>query len=385
MFIHGRIPSCRCLLAAALAPATLGLAAAASPAQTWTPTGRTGSSFVGAGPLSPDLQQITHNYTSLTETHDLIQVSVPATTIPSASDSAQLDAVPSLTGMFLAIIGQSLRGPIPCPSGCSGSVYSNTTQHDQWTFTLTQPACYELRASITLFNDSGLTAGQGFQFLSDSATIVSGTLDATGSQQFSRSGTLPPGTYTVAISGQADGNGAPRSANYSHWVSISLGPPTISTQPASVAACRNGAADFSVAAAGTGLSYQWQLETSPNNWINANNGGLPYNGGTIIASGVTTSQLHLSLNVLPGAPSIRFRCVVSNACATGGVPSDPATLTIGGGCPADFNCSGFLSVQDIFDFLGAWFAGDPRADFNGVGGVTVQDIFDYLGAWFTGC
>ena len=25
------------------------------------------------------------------------------------------------------------------------------------------------------------------------------------------------------------------------------------------------------------------------------------------------------------------------------------------------------------------------ADFNGIGGQTVQDIFDFLGAWFNGC
>jgi hypothetical protein len=28
---------------------------------------------------------------------------------------------------------------------------------------------------------------------------------------------------------------------------------------------------------------------------------------------------------------------------------------------------------------------DPRADVNHVGGVTVQDIFDFLAAYFTGC
>ncbi len=55
------------------------------------------------------------------------------------------------------------------------------------------------------------------------------------------------------------------------------------------------------------------------------------------------------------------------------------------GCAADFNGDGALSVQDIFDFLGAWFAGTPSADFNGVGGLSVQDIFDFLGAWFAGC
>ncbi len=55
------------------------------------------------------------------------------------------------------------------------------------------------------------------------------------------------------------------------------------------------------------------------------------------------------------------------------------------GCAADFNGDGALSVQDIFDFLGAWFAGTPSADFNGIGGLSVQDIFDFLGAWFAGC
>jgi hypothetical protein len=54
-------------------------------------------------------------------------------------------------------------------------------------------------------------------------------------------------------------------------------------------------------------------------------------------------------------------------------------------CAADFDGSGGLGVQDIFAFLGAWFAGDAGADFNGTGGITVQDIFDFLGAWFAGC
>jgi probable HAF family extracellular repeat protein len=53
--------------------------------------------------------------------------------------------------------------------------------------------------------------------------------------------------------------------------------------------------------------------------------------------------------------------------------------------PADFNSNGTVSVQDIFDFLAAWFAGDLRADFNHSGAVTVQDLFDFLAAWFAGC
>jgi hypothetical protein len=54
-------------------------------------------------------------------------------------------------------------------------------------------------------------------------------------------------------------------------------------------------------------------------------------------------------------------------------------------CPADFNHSGVASVQDIFDFLAAYFAGDPRADFNASGVISVQDIFDFLAAYFAGC
>jgi hypothetical protein len=54
-------------------------------------------------------------------------------------------------------------------------------------------------------------------------------------------------------------------------------------------------------------------------------------------------------------------------------------------CKADFNGAGGIGVQDIFDFLTAWFSAQPGADFNGANGITVQDIFDFLAAWFTGC
>lgn len=56
-------------------------------------------------------------------------------------------------------------------------------------------------------------------------------------------------------------------------------------------------------------------------------------------------------------------------------------------CHADFNCSGIVSVQDIFDFLTAWFNGDPSADYNHDPQhlVSIQDLFDFLTDWFTGC
>ncbi|HVU64946.1 MAG TPA: M1 family aminopeptidase [Phycisphaerales bacterium] len=70
-----------------------------------------------------------------------------------------------------------------------------------------------------------------------------------------------------------------------------------------------------------------------------------------------------------------------------GVASGAAMFTFtvdGPACAVDFNHSGTVEVQDIFDFLNGWFAGDPAADFSG-GGISVQDIFDFLNAWFAGC
>ncbi len=60
---------------------------------------------------------------------------------------------------------------------------------------------------------------------------------------------------------------------------------------------------------------------------------------------------------------------------------------------ANFNGVGGVTVQDLFDFLDAyfsttpgacWYSPQPRlpADVNNSGCVTVQDIFDFLGAYF---
>lgn len=52
--------------------------------------------------------------------------------------------------------------------------------------------------------------------------------------------------------------------------------------------------------------------------------------------------------------------------------------------PADFNCSGAVSVQDLFEFVGAWMDSRPTADFDRDGAVGVQDVFDFLAAYFGG-
>ncbi|MGE4197953.1 MAG: M12 family metallo-peptidase, partial [Phycisphaerales bacterium] len=52
-------------------------------------------------------------------------------------------------------------------------------------------------------------------------------------------------------------------------------------------------------------------------------------------------------------------------------------------CAPDWNASGLVNSQDLFDFLAAFFVGD--ADFNASGATDSQDFFDFLAAFFAGC
>lgn len=54
-------------------------------------------------------------------------------------------------------------------------------------------------------------------------------------------------------------------------------------------------------------------------------------------------------------------------------------------CRPDFDDSGFLDIQDIFQFLNAWFQGDLRCDVNGLPGLSIGDVFFFLDLWFAGC
>ncbi|MCC6320542.1 MAG: hypothetical protein IT438_03795 [Phycisphaerales bacterium] len=85
-------------------------------------------------------------------------------------------------------------------------------------------------------------------------------------------------------------------------------------------------------------------------------------------------------------PSTRF---AGAGVACNSYPSDVVSPC----CLADFNknaTGAAVSVQDLFDFLTAYFAGDVRANINGSVGageptLSVQDIFDFLAAYFSGC
>lgn len=165
--------------------------------------------------------------------------------------------------------------------------------------------------------------------------------------------------------------------------------PVIERQPSGGIACPTGSLSVSIGAVGPGsLSYQWQIEVAPNDWRTLGNDPMPLtcSGGAGNAFAFATPPFSGTVNIgvrpCPGVSSYRLRCVVGDSSGCTSASSSNFIYTV---CAADFNCSGGVSVQDIFEYLAAWFAGDARADVNGVGGVTVQDLLEFVASWFAGC
>jgi hypothetical protein len=95
-------------------------------------------------------------------------------------------------------------------------------------------------------------------------------------------------------------------------------PASITTQPGNAGSCLGGTATFTVAAQGTGLVYQWQINTG-SGWVDISNNPT-YNGAT-------TATLTVS-NVTSGMAGHQFRCVLSNSC-TPSLTSSSGSLQIG--------------------------------------------------------
>lgn len=118
-------------------------------------------------------------------------------------------------------------------------------------------------------------------------------------------------------------------------------------------------------------------------------------------AGAVEAEGTFVLRVMPAA-AVPGICCTGSTCAVGTLPSEcvgvfqhyvsmTSACNAGGNttnpcCLANFNKVGGITVQDVFDFLAAWFAGNPIANItdNGAGVPTIQSIFDFIDAWFTG-
>jgi uncharacterized repeat protein (TIGR02543 family) len=95
-------------------------------------------------------------------------------------------------------------------------------------------------------------------------------------------------------------------------LTVSMVPPTISVHPSNQNVTEGASASFSVTAAGSQLTYQWQRSNN--------------NGATWTNVGFATSSTYtISSTILPDN-NARFRCVIANTA--GSVTSNTATLTV---------------------------------------------------------
>jgi hypothetical protein len=277
---------------------------------------------------------------------------------------------------------------------CAGFT-TDATSHSLTSITLLMASNIDGAPQVAIYTDAGLQPGTLVGTLTNpgtfSSTPTAATFIASGitlSASTSYWVVLKPtsGTYAWSWTASNSGTGI-TSSTFTHvWGSTDDGSawwtddffplqmtvvvdacsaPSFSTQPTAFNGCLGQNASFTIAASGAS-TYQWRK-----------NGVAMSNAGR--NSGVDTPSL--SIANVHADDRANYDCLVTASCGST-TPSNSVALNL---CPADFNCSGAVNVQDIFDFLNGWFASSATADYNDDGVTAVQDIFDFLSGWFAGC
>ncbi|HEY6064155.1 MAG TPA: M36 family metallopeptidase, partial [Chitinophagaceae bacterium] len=121
-------------------------------------------------------------------------------------------------------------------------------------------------------------------------------------------------SYRCMVIGTACGN-----AVTSNCATLTvINPVTITSQPSDAQLCSGNNTSFSVTATGTGLIYQWQVNTGAG-FTNVVNGGVYSNAttATLTITGATT-----------GMNGYQYRCNLSNATCTTPIPTNTVVLTV---------------------------------------------------------
>ena len=200
-------------------------------------------------------------------------------------------------------------------------------------------------------NDTTVVFSGSWSFTADTASITppSGTASYKITATAGIGGTISPGgTTTVSAAGQltytikanegyyiadvkVDGSEVTATTSYTfsdvntdHTIEVTFKQesqtpdvpdviaPSITTQPGNATVKVGEAASFTIAASGTDLTYQWQIDRNDGKgWVNID-------GAT--ATSYTTSTVNISCN------GFKYKCVVSNSA--GNVESNSATLTV---------------------------------------------------------
>lgn len=190
-------------------------------------------------------------------------------------------------------------------------------------------ACIAINAegSIGLgYNVSGTTSFPSVRFTGRRAcdplntmtepeqTVIAGTAASTSNRYGDYNGmTIDPidGSFWFTANYNPSGQWATRIANFS--ISSSCCSPSITAHPANLAVCEGAAANFSVTASGSPLTYQWQVSS---------NGGITFTDipGAVAAAYNFTPTLAQN--------NYQYRCVITGTCAPTTAITTPAILSV---------------------------------------------------------
>ncbi len=204
---------------------------------------------------------------------------------------------------------------IPAVAGSDAANYDVVVSVTGCTAVTSSAAVLTVNTLPTVFavTGSGIACPTAVVGLSGSQAGVNYTLSPVGTVRAGTGsainfGAQVPGTYTATAVNATTGCQASMSGSAILTSAI----PVITTQPVDQAVCAGSAVSFTVAASGTGLSYQWKRGT-----INLTNAG--------VISGVNTATLTIS-SATGGLAAADYNCEVTNAC--GSDISDYVSLTI---------------------------------------------------------
>ncbi|MCG3167509.1 MAG: hypothetical protein POELPBGB_03301 [Bacteroidia bacterium] len=242
--------------------------------------------------------------------------------------SGATTATLSLSGIPLSYDGYQYQVVISGSNNCSSTVTSAvvTLNEDPNPFISSQPVDqYVCLGDIAVFDvtasGTGLTyqwqedSGGGFVILSDGG-IYSGSSTST----LTLNGTLPGMdgyTYRCVINGViCSGTSVTNVVTLNETAS-----PYISVQPQDQSVCDGDNVTLGVTANGTGLTYQWQVNTG-SGFVNVTNGSL--------YSGATTSTLNISTTTL-AMDGYQYQVTINGTICTNASTSNTVTLNVGTG------------------------------------------------------
>ena len=234
----------------------------------------------------------------------------------------------------------------PIVNTTTSLIYSNLTQTTQYRAVVISGACPSVNSSFATITVSQIpttsVAGPAQTLCSTTTntTLAANTpVNGTGTwsvtsgpstlaSQFSNVNS-PTATFTPAVTTAGTyvltwtiSNGPCTASSSSVNIVVNTAP-TISSQPANQTTCAGTAKTFSVTAAGTSPTYQWQYSADNITWTNVAN-GTPAN---VTYTNVTTNTLTVTPAAAAANGTYYYRCVVSvTGCSV--LNSSSATLTV---------------------------------------------------------